>query len=97
MTRPRRPCHIGFCPKASFFKPDIKHCEDFPCIELTPEEAEALRLKNVKGLDQTTSAKAMKISQSTFQRILSSSYRKISEAIVYGKIIKIRKVEQSKT
>ena len=58
-------------------------------IELTVEEAEALRLKNVKGLDQNKCAEKMNTSQSTFQRILSSAYRKISKALIEGKAIKI--------
>ena len=58
-------------------------------VELTTEEMEALRLKNVKGLDQEQAAKKMNTSQSTFQRILSSAYKKISDALINGKAIKI--------
>jgi len=58
-------------------------------VILLREEAEALRLKNIKEFDQTKCAEQMKVSQSTFQRILSSAYKKISEAIVEGKAIKI--------
>jgi len=58
-------------------------------VELTAEEMEALRLKNIKDLDQEQAAKEMNTSQSTFQRILSSSYRKISDALINGKAIKI--------
>ena len=65
--------------------------KDLEIIELSGEEAESLRLKNLKNLDQTEAAKAMGISQSTFQRILTSAYKKTSEAIVYGKAIKIVK------
>ena len=60
-------------------------------VELTAEEVEALRLKNIKDLNQTDCAKSMKTSQSTFQRILSSAYNKISEALIKGKAIKIIK------
>jgi predicted DNA-binding protein (UPF0251 family) len=60
-------------------------------VELTREEVEALRLKNIKDLDQIEAAKKMNTSQSTFQRILSSAYRKISKAIIEGKAIKIIK------
>ncbi len=60
-------------------------------VELTTEEAEALRLRNIKDLEQVECAKLMKTSQSTFQRILSSAYKKITEAIIQGKAIKIRK------
>jgi len=58
-------------------------------VELTAEEAEALRLKNVQDLDQQEAAKKMDTSQSTFQRILSSAYKKISDALINGKAIKI--------
>jgi predicted DNA-binding protein (UPF0251 family) len=60
-------------------------------IELTTEEAEALRLKNIKDLEQEEAAKKMNTSQSTFQRILSSAYKKITEALIEGKAIKIVK------
>jgi len=59
-------------------------------INLTCEEVEALDLKNNKGLSQTDSAKSMGISQSTFQRILSSACSKMSDAIVNGKIINVK-------
>lgn len=64
----------------------MRHLE---AVELTAEEVEALRLKNIRGLDQTECAKLMKTSQSTFQRILSSAYRKTSEALIKGKAIRI--------
>lgn len=58
-------------------------------VELTAEEVEALRLKNVEDLGQTECAKKMKTSQSTFQRILTSAYKKISLALIKGRAIKI--------
>lgn len=60
-------------------------------VELTAEEAEALRLRNIKDLEQEEAAKKMDTSQSTFQRILSSAYKKITEALIEGKAIKIVK------
>lgn len=58
-------------------------------VDLTHEEVEALRLKNSEELDQTEAAKRMNTSQSTYQRILSSAYKKITDAITNGKAIKI--------
>jgi len=58
-------------------------------VELTTEEVEALRLKNIEGLEQIECAKKMNTSQSTLQRILTSAYKKISQAIIEGKAIKI--------
>ena len=60
-------------------------------IELTAEEVEALRLKNIEELEQVECAKKMNTSQSTLQRILTSAYKKISQAIIEGKAIKIIK------
>ena len=89
-----RPClcrRIRFNPNIKYFKPQgvpIRHLE---IVELTTEEVEALRLKNMKGLEQTKAAKKMNTSQSTFQRILCSAYKKVAEALVEGKAIKIIK------
>jgi len=62
-------------------------------VTLTTEEVEALRLKNIKDLDQSECAQRMKTSQSTFQRILSSAYKKIAEALIEGKAIEIIRAE----
>ncbi len=87
---PGRPClcrHIGFHPKAKCFKPQGIPMRDLDMIELTAEEVEALRLKNIEGLEQVECAERMKTSQSTFQRILASAYKKVSRAIIEGKAI----------
>jgi predicted DNA-binding protein (UPF0251 family) len=75
----------------TYFKPRGVPLRFLEAVELTTEEAEALRLKNMKDLDQIDCAKRMNTSQSTFQRILSSAYKKITEAIIEGKAIKIIK------
>ena len=91
MTRPRLCRRIRFNPKVSYYKPQGVPMRFLEVVELTREEVEALRLKNVKDLDQIDAAKQMKTSQSTFQRILSSAYKKISKAIIEGKAIRIIK------
>ena len=79
--------------KSNYFKPRGVPMSDLEVIEITNEEVEAMRLKNIKGLDQVECAKQMKTSQSTFQRILSSAYKKVSQALVDSKAIKIAKKE----
>ncbi|OGF27131.1 hypothetical protein A2331_00045 [Candidatus Falkowbacteria bacterium RIFOXYB2_FULL_34_18] len=89
---PGRPClsrNIKFNPKADYFKPRGVPMMDLKIIELTIEEGEALRLKNIEDLDQNECAKRMKTSQTTFQRILTSAYKKVSDALVNGKAISI--------
>ncbi len=89
MPRPRLCRRIRFKPNITYFKPRGVPIRGLEIVELTLEEVEALRLKNVENLDQETCAKKMKTSQSTFQRILTSAYRKTSKAIIEGKAIKI--------
>ncbi len=91
MPRPRLCRKIRFNPKVSYYKPQGVPMRFLEVVELTREEVEALRLKNIKDLDQIDAAKQMKTSQSTFQRILTSAYKKISRAIIEGKAIKIIK------
>ncbi len=91
MPRPRLCRRIGFNPNIVYFKPQGVPMRMLDEVELTAEELEALRLKNAKDLDQSEGAKLMKTSRSTFQRILSSAYKKITKALVEGKAIKIVK------
>jgi predicted DNA-binding protein (UPF0251 family) len=82
---------IAYDPHITFFKPQGVPLRILEQTTLTTEEVEALRLKNIEKLDQTTCAEKMGISQSTFQRILAEAYQKISDALVNGKAIKIKK------
>jgi predicted DNA-binding protein (UPF0251 family) len=60
-------------------------------IVLDKEELEAIKLNDFDDLNQIEAAEKMKISQSTFQRILSSARGKIAEAIIKGKALRIEK------
>ena len=91
MARPIKQRRISFNPNVTYFKPQGVPMRDLEVVELTTEEVEALRLKNIKDLDQVGCAKTMKTSQSTFQRILSSAYKKITQALIEGQAIKIKK------
>ena len=91
MVRPRICRRIKFNPDVTYFKPQGVPMRFLEVIELTIEEAEALRLRNIKDLEQEEAAKKMNTSQSTFQRILSSAYKKVTEALIEGKAIKIIK------
>lgn len=91
MPRPRLCRKIKFNPNVTYFKPQGVPMRNLEIVELTLEEAEALRLKNIENLEQTECAKKMNTSQSTFQRILSSAYKKTSQAIIEGKAIRIER------
>jgi len=89
MPRPIGRRLIRYNPQVRFFKPQGIPLRQLEVVELTAEELEALRLKNIKNLDQEAAAKEMNTSQSTFQRILSSAGKKVSQALVEGKAIKL--------
>ena len=87
MSRPKLRRRIRFQHKTRYFKPQGIPLRNLEAVELSHEEVEALRLKNIEDLDQIECAKLMNTSQSTFQRILSSAYKKISLALVKGQAI----------
>ncbi len=58
-------------------------------VELSAEEIEAYRLRHIFGLEQKEGAEKMNTSQSTYQRILYSASKKIANALINGKAIRI--------
>jgi len=91
MARPRLCRKVVFNPSVTYFKPQGVPMRFLEVVELTAEEAEALRLTNMQDLEQEEASQKMNTSRSTYQRILSSAYKKITEAIIEGKAIKIIK------
>ncbi|PIR02607.1 hypothetical protein CO116_00855 [Candidatus Falkowbacteria bacterium CG_4_9_14_3_um_filter_38_19] len=92
MARPLKPRRVLFDPDVVYFKPRAVPLSILEEVELGVDELEAIRLCDYKNLEQTEAAKKMKISQSTLQRILTSARKKVAEALVNGKAIKIRKI-----
>ena len=89
MPRPRRLRRIWLEPNVTYFKPTGVRMIDLEESILTVDEFEAVRLKDLGGLDEETAARKMNISQPTFNRLITSARKKIADAIVYGKAIKI--------
>ncbi len=89
MPRPKKRKRINFNPEVTYFKPRGIPIRELEVVEITKEEAEALRLKNIKEMNQKEAAQKMNTSQSTFQRILSSAYFKVSKSLIEGKAIRI--------
>lgn len=91
MPRPKIPRFLRFSPNVCYFKPQgipLKMLEE---VVLLSDELEALKLHDIDGLDQIEAAQKMEISQPTFARILDKCYKKIAQAIVGGKAIRIEK------
>jgi len=91
MPRPRLCRKIEFNPEITYFKPQGIPMRNLEIVELTTEELEAYRLRHISDLDQQAAAEKMNTSTSTYQRILNSVNKKIADALINGKAIKIIK------
>jgi len=91
MPRPRLCRKIEFNPNITYFKPQGVPMRELEVVELTTEEIEAYRLRHINDMEQQEAADKMHTSQSTYQRILYSAYKKIADALINGKAIKIIK------
>ena len=89
MPRPKIHRCLRFRPTVYYFKPRGIPLRMLEEVVLLPDELEALKLHDIDGLEQAEGAKKMKISQPTFARILDSAYKKIAQAIIKGKAIRI--------
>jgi predicted DNA-binding protein (UPF0251 family) len=76
-------------PGTNYFKPRGVPLTSLEEVNLTVDEFEAIRLADLEGLYQEESARKMEISRQTFANIINSAHKKIAEAIVKVKAIKI--------
>lgn len=80
---------VNSLPQITYFKPGGIPLADLQEIQLLIEEAEAIKLKDLEGLEQEQCAQKMNVSRSTFSRILDSARLKIADALLNGKAIRI--------
>jgi predicted DNA-binding protein (UPF0251 family) len=90
MTRPKVARCLRFNPNVLYFKPQGIPLRMLEEVIILPDELEALKLYEVDGMEQTKAAKMMRISQPTFARVLGSANKKIADAIIKGKAIKLK-------
>ena len=89
MTRPCRCRRIRCNPDSNYFKPRGIPLDMLEEINLTLDELEAVRLADLEGLYQEDAAKKMDISRQTFGNIVNSAHKKIANALLNGKALKI--------
>ena len=89
MPRPLKCRRVEFMPGVTYFKPAGIPMRMLEEVMLSLEEAEAVRLKDLEGLEQADGAESMNVSRPTFQRVLASARRKIADALLNGKAIRI--------
>ncbi len=89
MPRPRLPRSVWFSPCVTYFKPRGIGLSDLEDITLHIDELEAMRLKDLLGMSQSEAAKKMNVSQPTFHRLVLSARKKVADALVNGKALRI--------
>lgn len=89
MARPTKWRKIENIPTIPYFIPSETDVAEVPENILKLEELEAIRLKDLEGLEQGECAEKMEVSRPTFQRILLSAREKIADSLINGKTIHI--------
>lgn len=89
MARPIKWRKIENIPIIPYFIPSETGAEQVMENILKLEELEAIRLKDLEGLEQGECAQKMEVSRPTFQRILLSAREKVADSLVNGKMIHI--------
>ena len=89
MPRPACKKNIGFLPRFLRFKPAGIRLSELEETVMGHDEMEAMRLKDLEGLDQEEAARSMDVSQPTFHRLIQAAHRKVADALVNGKSLRI--------
>jgi predicted DNA-binding protein (UPF0251 family) len=89
MARPKCPRQIKNLPDVAYYKPRAIPISQLEEVVLTYDEYETIRLADLDGLYQEDAAAKMKISRPTFGRIIEAAHKKIADALINGKAIKI--------
>lgn len=87
--RKKKVRYIQKMPSVAVFSPRGKPGRPLE-IELKVDQFEAIKLADLQGYDQAEGAQIMGISRPSFGRILREARKIMADAIVNGKIIKIR-------
>jgi uncharacterized protein len=87
--RPQKPRTIRCSPRQRRFRPSGIPVSRLEVVRLTLDELEAIRFTGVEHLAQIEAAGKMGISRPTFSRILTSAQRKLADALVHVKEIRV--------
>jgi len=90
MVRPRRWRHVYNKVEFNYYKPRGVPLSQLQEVKLDTEELEALRYTEIEEMEQKDAAEKMNISQPTYHRILKSARKKVANALINGKAIKIQ-------
>lgn len=89
MARPVCCREVACWPQANYFKPQGIALSALQEVTMTVDEFEAIRLADLEGLYQEQAAERMGISRPTFGRIVEAAHKKVADALLKGKAVKI--------
>lgn len=87
--RPKKTRWVECKPGQRCFRPRFISQEKLKGVNLSIDEFEAIRLADLETLTQQQISKRMKVHRSTVSRILESGRRKVADALVNIKSIRI--------
>ncbi len=90
MPRPKKERIVCLGPNVKCFGPQWANPNN-ETIEIFCDEIESIKLINLEGLNMAEWWKKMGVSAATFNRILKSAYKKITDAIINGKNLAVKK------
>jgi uncharacterized protein len=89
VLRPKKERWVKCKPGEKCFRPLCMAPEELQGVYLTIDEFEAVRLYDLEGMEQVEAARRMNVHRSTVSRTLDSAHKKIADALVNIKAIKI--------
>jgi len=89
VPRPKKTRHVQCRPDAVYFKPRAIPLRVLEETVLEADELEALRLADLEGRYHAEAARRMMISRQTFGNIVKSARKKVADALINGKAIRL--------
>ncbi len=86
---------ITCVPVASYYKPVGIPMRNLDEIALAMDELEAMRLTDLEGLYQADAAERMGDTRQTTGNLLNAAHRKVADALLNGKALRIRPPDSS--
>ena len=87
--RPKKTRWVKCEPGERCFRPQCKPVSKLEGVVLSIDEFEAVRLADLEGMTQIEVASQMGVHRSTISRMLESAHKKIADALVNIKAIRI--------
>ena len=76
-----------------FIKSDNDINNKIESVDIFCDELEAMKLVNIDEMCMKTGWEKMWVSSATFNRIVNSAYKKVTDAIVNGKVLAVKQSE----